>query len=49
MEDMLFDTIYDVCETRTDWEYVIDKLSKNKDEYKNELIQKIKQEKLKNE
>ncbi|HCS78943.1 TPA: hypothetical protein DIV55_04345 [Patescibacteria group bacterium] len=47
MEDMLLDTIYDVCEISTDWKYVIKKLSKTKDEYKSELIQKIKKEKLK--
>jgi len=46
MEDMLRDAIFDVCTTHEDWYHVIEKLSKHKDEYKKELIQKIKREKL---
>jgi len=38
MEDLLLDTVYSVCETKADWEYMIEKLSKIKGGYRQDLI-----------
>lgn len=49
MNDMLWQAIYDICDTRDDWLYVIDKLQKKDDDYRKSLIMDIYKDKLHNE
>lgn len=49
MNDMVWQAVYDICDTRDDWLYVIDKLQKKDDDYRKSLIMDIYKDKLRDE
>lgn len=49
MNDMVWQAVHDICDTRDDWLYVIDKLQKKDDDYRKSLIIQIYKDKLHDE
>ncbi|WP_436864847.1 hypothetical protein [Bacillus fungorum] len=46
LNDIIMDTIYEICQSDSDWKYVIKLLGKSPDEYDQKLIMKIYKEQL---
>lgn len=49
MSDMLWQAVYDICDIRDDWVYVVDKLQQKDDDYRKSLIMQIYKDKLHDE
>jgi len=49
LDDVLMDAFFGVCETKEEWMYLMEKLKKNPDEWRNKLIMEIQREHLHDE
>lgn len=49
MNDMVWDALYDVCNSQKDWLYLIEKLQRKDSEYRKELVMQIYKDKLNDE